>query len=425
MGMTAFWDENCEAYSKKLESHPKREEFDALATLEEKLELDPDLFMDIYFLDRKTTPDPLSLTKFDFEKVGRAVAKVATLNARVVGSGKQKTLRIGWNLQDVIRSSSASAGGLTGPAVQRQMAKIKNRVARLKPHHDFMEKRRAGSEPSLVGSYHVEITGSGWKDEFYKPGRLWLDIQRPCTTQDVYDATFDFGPALKGKMLISANRDALVVHSRIMDTVDLADPEEFEDKREAFLQGFLYAMKRSRGTDEDEAKLAKHKTFSLGTPKPDVLPTRYDVSCRGTHRVPEWEDHFQNTYANESRGCLTFKDGELCEFELTCPWTQFKGVPSLEGTITGYKVADWPRHQSAVPREEAREDWAESALDGIRDDLAPGRKRKREDWGSLREYSMRRNIYNSRLWGGGEREPVESPEVAAFTSPLGFWSGYE
>ncbi|KUI54637.1 hypothetical protein VP1G_10693 [Cytospora mali] len=61
-------------------SHPHpRQEFDQLVTLE-KLELDPDLFMDTYFLNRKTTPATLSFTKFDREKVKTAADEVDTLH---------------------------------------------------------------------------------------------------------------------------------------------------------------------------------------------------------------------------------------------------------------------------------------------------------------------------------------------------------
>lgn len=51
--MITAWNKLLEAYNEYLNSHPKRQEFDQLSTLEEKLDLDPDLFMDIYFLDRR------------------------------------------------------------------------------------------------------------------------------------------------------------------------------------------------------------------------------------------------------------------------------------------------------------------------------------------------------------------------------------
>lgn len=94
--MIAWWDEQCDAYKEVLAGHPKRQEFDQLTTLEEKLNLDADLFMGTYFLDRRTTPNVLSFSNFDFDQVEPAVDKVGTIKARVVGTGKKRTLRIGW-----------------------------------------------------------------------------------------------------------------------------------------------------------------------------------------------------------------------------------------------------------------------------------------------------------------------------------------
>lgn len=85
-----------EAYNNFLKTHPKRQAFDEATSLEDKLAVDADLFMDVYFLDRRTTPQPLSLSKFDMDKVTVAVARVPTLHARAMGSGKRKVLRIGW-----------------------------------------------------------------------------------------------------------------------------------------------------------------------------------------------------------------------------------------------------------------------------------------------------------------------------------------
>lgn len=94
--MIAFWDKQCLAYDKFLETHPKRQAFDQATTLEEKLAVDAELFIDLHFLDRKTTPEPLTFSKFDWEQVKAAVGRVETLHARTVGSGKKKVLRIGW-----------------------------------------------------------------------------------------------------------------------------------------------------------------------------------------------------------------------------------------------------------------------------------------------------------------------------------------
>lgn len=59
-GMMRFWDRQCEAYNKILDAHPMQREFDLFTALDDKLNLDEDLFIGIYFLDRRTTPYPLS-----------------------------------------------------------------------------------------------------------------------------------------------------------------------------------------------------------------------------------------------------------------------------------------------------------------------------------------------------------------------------
>ncbi|ROV93298.1 hypothetical protein VSDG_06845 [Cytospora chrysosperma] len=366
-GMTAFWDNQFDAYNKCLESHPKRQEFDQLTTLEEKLALGPDLLMDTYFLDRNTTPEALSFTSFDWEKVKPAADKVETLYARVVGTGKKKVLRIGWKLHEVMHPIHQD---LADNAVRREIGKLSARVARMQPHHDYMERRKNKTSedgPSIVGSYHMEITGTGWKDELYRPDNMWMDIRESWMTEGVYEAMFDFGPALKGMMLISTDKGRA--------------NEEEDDSRVAFLQGFLYAIKRLKKSDEHEAAFAAHK---------------YTALLRGSHRVPEWAGDMSDTYTSETNGVLTFKDGELCGFSLSRLCERFSDVPALsplEGKVRGLKVSERPQHEMVVPQPERPVDVIERMLDMTRDDLDPSRKRKRADWGSLREYTMDMNFY--------------------------------
>lgn len=383
--MVAFWDKQCEVYNKCLKSHPKRQEFDQLTALEEKLALDPDLFMDIYFLDRKTTPDALSFTKFDLEKVKSAADKVEMLYARLVGTGKNQVLRIGWNLHDVMHPSQI----LSDNAVRRDMGKMSAKVARMEPHHDYMERLKnmwPEITPSIVGSYHMEITGPGWKDELYRPDNMWIDIMQSRITDDVFEAMFDFGPALKGMMLISTDAGAIAVHSRIMDTMDFAEPEEEEYPRSAFLQGLMYAMKRRRGSDAHEAAFAAHKSpyWSLGDNRPRPPPTKYTAIIRGSHRVSEWAGDKLDTNTVQLHGVLTFKDSNVCEFDLACLCDRFQGVPmlsSLDGRIKGYKVPHYNKHRWEVPQLEPSNDAVQRMLEVTRDkfDLT---KRKRADWGS-------------------------------------------
>lgn len=311
-------------------------------------------------------------------------------------------------------------------AIQRELDKTGKRTARLEPHQEYLEKRHSEAEchKSIIGSYHMEIEGTGWNDSVYKPGRMWLDIHQSQLTEGVYEGSFDFGPALKGMMLISADRDALEVHSKIMDTMDMYGPKPTDNDltaREAWLDGYLCAMKRVPQTPEHEARFAAHKqpNWMARGRRREGTPTRYFILLRGSHRVPEWEEDRMNKYSDESGGMLVFNDGELCAFDLKgIMWPDFKGVPRLpahrEGSARGYKIADWPKHAVGEPEQERGGTWMERGLDNVRDmlrrdeervwdsdggsdcgggalkDLLPSRKRKRADWGSMREYALQR-----------------------------------
>lgn len=90
-----------------------------------------------------------------------------------------------------------------------------------------------------------------------------MDISERCLTDGVYEASFDFGPALKGMMLIPHDTDALEVYSKLMDTIDKhgPDPEYRADMTtgEAWLQDFMCAMKRLSQAPKNEARYNPHK----------------------------------------------------------------------------------------------------------------------------------------------------------------------
>lgn len=342
---------------------------------------------------------------------------------------------------------AASPAATQNNAVKRELDKLKAKMARLQPHRDFLEKREPNGsrEDSIVGSYHMEFEGTGWTDKVYTPGRMWMDIRQSHHTHGVYECFFDFGPALKGMMLISANTDALEVHSKIMDTMDIYGPEPQFDAdmstRDAWLDGYLCAMKRLPQSPENEARFAAHRGPNFTRQETAPSPTKFYVMMRGSHRVPEWEADMQNKYTGEAGGMLIFKDGELCEFELkNISWDrQFKGVPRLpdrgsEGKAMGYRVADWPKHAAGEPEQESGRDWGRNVLDDLRDELNGGygsdadsgcggllkkRKRARSDWGSMREYpwkSMFRPYKRKSEWTSRDpaswREPTyeDDPE---------------
>ncbi|KAH9891375.1 hypothetical protein F4778DRAFT_795507 [Xylariomycetidae sp. FL2044] len=402
-GMKQFWNEQCESYKKRLLAHPNRAAFDQLPSLKDKLELDPELFMDVYFLDRNTTPQTLAFADIDFEPIQAAAQRVQYLHAKVVGRGKNKTIRIGWNPYDVLYGADVNTGGNSRmtAAAKREADKMRNQLRRLEPHRAFLEREESRDktyehDPSPAGSYHMEFTGTGWKDDLYKPNNMWIDIRPSHITEGIYEAMFDFGPVLKGMMILSADKEMLLVHSRIMDTVGYVheDVNPYHDEeepqrgtREAFLDGFMYAMKRKPSIAEHEEAFARHNRPRLyrsrrGTE--EEIPKKYAMIVRGSHRVPEWAGDMLDTNSEESRGYITFADdGLFRSFKLQLGWHSFKGLPAFDGTACGYKVSDDAQHENVVPDPDEHDDVGDRFLDETRDILMPSRTarkgRDRED----------------------------------------------
>lgn len=163
-------------------------------------------------------------------------------------------------MQEVSSASTKDA------AVKKEVEKVMARLSRLRPHHDFKEKGKEkpsnDRNRSPVGSYHMEFNGIGWKDDVYKPGRMWMDVRESPMTENIYEACFDFGPALRGVMLIPANYEALQEHSRIVDTVNAAIPEGHDDYRQVFLEALLSANNERRLESGQEAKSSAHQESS-------------------------------------------------------------------------------------------------------------------------------------------------------------------
>lgn len=183
----------------------------------------------------------------------------------------------------------------------------------------------------------VEFAGTGWRDDMYRPDTAWLEIHE-SDTDGVYEVTFNFEPALKGVMLLSASKEAMMQHRKIMDTVDwqVRDDYTSEDEdlsvREAFRQGLMLGLKRKRG-ETDEERLAyckKPRVLRGGTGGGEGADLKYKVLCRGTCLVPDWECDDVELEGDESSGYLDFKEG-FCEFRITLLGQRpYKGVPAFE-----------------------------------------------------------------------------------------------
>ncbi|EMR72770.1 hypothetical protein UCREL1_176 [Eutypa lata UCREL1] len=74
-----------------------QQEFHDLATLEEKLNYDADMFMEVYFGSRDTLLEPVPFMGVNFDVVLEAVSRVPGLKSRNVGRDYHKMLWIGWD----------------------------------------------------------------------------------------------------------------------------------------------------------------------------------------------------------------------------------------------------------------------------------------------------------------------------------------
>lgn len=261
--------------------------------------------------------------------------RVAHLHYKVIGKGNDKTLRIGWcvfsrkrisrNLTDLRRPGIYKTSSVAMPH-RRRLSKIKlfsdnwpnYKKVRLASYLTVSLWRSGSSRTgyhrpdNIKGSYHMELTGTGWQDSVYKPGCMWLDIRVSNTTAEVYEGTFDFGPVLEGLMLISHDKSVIEITSRLMDAVDR---EIFGDEvhewrvRDAVMSGMLFAMNRKPFWDEHETRFKAHEmqNYQKHHHLTEPCPRQYCLLLRGRHPVPEWSGDYLNKYTGESSGTMTFE----------------------------------------------------------------------------------------------------------------------
>lgn len=105
-----LWEQECRPYILATQAHPKRREFDSLRSLGEKLRFDPYLFMDVCFLDRRTTPNVLRFHNVHADVVTRVSASVSLLHVRSVTHGRraQRTLLMGLDIDELSRQGGMS-----------------------------------------------------------------------------------------------------------------------------------------------------------------------------------------------------------------------------------------------------------------------------------------------------------------------------
>ncbi|KAI0150220.1 hypothetical protein GGR57DRAFT_200800 [Xylariaceae sp. FL1272] len=261
--MVSKWDRESTAYAEKHQRAAQHAEFDNLGTIEEKLSFDPLLFMENYFLDRNATPELLTFRRINFDEAIDAAKQAEGLNWKVAGTDSEKNLALGWGPRAVMKAVRGDTKNATAKknAVQREVKHVKNMDARLQTHRDYM-KHKTYTVTDMTGSYNVECTGNGWRDDMYKEDTHWIDIRKSLTTDGVYKATFDLGPALKGVAIIGKDEDTMKEHESFADAVDdelnseerAFSPDAEEDPRTAALIDCRAAQKKHE-RDEEHSRL--------------------------------------------------------------------------------------------------------------------------------------------------------------------------
>ncbi|KAI0477297.1 hypothetical protein GGR56DRAFT_636664 [Xylariaceae sp. FL0804] len=362
--MVKYWTEQCAAFAEVMESDPRRKDFNKLATKEEQLAFDTTMFLDVYFLDRRTTPDVLALniegTNIDLAEVQKiSSARAPGLTVKGVGRAKKsKTIWMGWDGQAVLEASQgpAHAGRLQNGAVKKELEREANAEARREPHRAYMARRaeqrgqsRADDASSPEGAYMLEVSGPGWREHMYAPSRQFMDI-RATDTSGVYEATFRLDPALRGCMLLGANTDALAVHGRIEDTAAFYTEDSYvygESTRDAFRAGLLLGMTRKRKRRDERAEQSWKRRLPQRRDEADAVDM--DVLWRGTTALPDGE--VDKMEATPWGGKLKFEDDRRLEFTLhLIAMNRDAGVPAIDSdaTIVGYRIADYPQHEAVA-----------------------------------------------------------------------------
>lgn len=329
-----------------------------VATLEEKLNYDADMFMEVYFGSRDTLLEPVPFMGVNFDVVLEAVSRVPGLKSRNVGRDYHKMLWIGWDellvrnacdrYMDVARINLEARrkiqrkyhADLAKRRKEKQQEKGEEHEDRrltilrdrLKQHHAYM--RNPGRKVGIEGSYIVDVTDHDFLLSFYSQSRKWVDI-RSTSTPGVYEATFDIQPMGQGVMLLSKSMETLSDHAEECDAFRAAGVGDDMSMFHAFQVGYRLGMKRKRQDVEDYGALQHSREFNGGEIPADF--SRYHMRWRGIEMKLKgcWlRDKEGRT--EERRGWVEFKRDSLGQFIVDF------GVDTVKGEVHAYKVDDQP-----------------------------------------------------------------------------------
>lgn len=363
--MKAEWEDQCRAYEESVRTGHRKEEFNALATLEEKVNYDPDMFMEVYFGNRNTMRRPIALKGVRFKVVQEAASRVPGLIARMIGDGIQKILCLGWNegLVETACDDYRTSTGINAAAkrrlkrkyddhnetsyVEKEMAseewlnhmELRRIVGDLNEHHQHMRKRQKRTD--IEGSYIVDVTDPDIQLMSRNMTPQWIDI-RATSSPGVYEGSFDIVPMYQGVMLFSESQESLLAHADMCDAFHVTRVNNDADAFRIFQAGFMLGWQRKWQTMEHD-----HEVYHRNPPRVQKYmkkktpegTTRYYMRWRG-----DGESLKRYWKLQGRRGRTDERDDGWVEFreENGGKLIVDFGIGTIDGEFHAYKVKDEP-----------------------------------------------------------------------------------
>ncbi|KAI8957255.1 hypothetical protein F5Y11DRAFT_98730 [Daldinia sp. FL1419] len=346
--MKTDWETQSSAYKESCFSGRRQADFDNLATLEEKLNFDVDMFLETYYSSPDILPNPTPFRGINLDVVMTAVGKINGLYCQKVGNDFQKLLWVGWDKKQVKQACKEYAAlAKENAAIRRELKKQHSILAhekklqkvaasRLQPHREYVANvvRNRGPE----GSYIVEVGLLGVKRD---AGSSWMEIRRSAL-DGVFEATFNFMPAAEGVMILAKSDDDIDRFIRLVEPLrKVQDEVESNDTGSNASQP---GSKRKRGQNENaqqgrddgNSQNSNPKRIRSNIPAVPEGYTRYLTRWRGT--VGNISSHTGNPEIRRENGdgeCwIDFTEGEKAQF------TAHFQTPLMNEIVPGYKIQD-------------------------------------------------------------------------------------
>ncbi|KAI1650422.1 uncharacterized protein F4817DRAFT_261099 [Daldinia loculata] len=345
--MKADWEAQSSAYKESCFSGRRQADFDNLATLEEKLNFDIDMFLETYYSDPDILPDPMPFRGINFDVVMTAIEQIKGLYCQKVGNDFQKMLWVGWDKKDVKQACKEYATlAKENAAVRRQLKKQhtilahekkleKKAASRLQPHREYVANvvRNRG----LEGSYVVEATLLGVQRE---AGSSWVEI-RKTMLNDVFEATFNFMPAAEGVIILAQNDGDIDRYIRLVEPLRKV-PAPAVESNNASSSGSQPGSKRKRGQNESveqgriDGSSQIPKRMRSDIPAVPEGCTRYYTRWRGTVGTTPSDIGATKILRENGEGesWIDFTEGEKAQF------IAHLETPLMAEVIHGYKIQD-------------------------------------------------------------------------------------